>query len=191
MDDPDTPPLPDEFFRRPVTEVAIALIGTCLSVSGVGGIIVETEAYHHLDPAAHSFAGPTVRNGTMFGPTGCAYIYRSYGLHWCINVVCGPEPGSAVLIRALQPTCGIEIMQQRRNTTVLRDLCRGPGRLCRALGIDKSLDGMPFNADTLKIQAGIASGTVVNGRRVGITRAIDTLWRYCLIDSPYLSKPIL
>src|ERR1700688_4948134 len=118
------------FFARSVHEVAPDLIGTTLLVNGVGGIIVEVEAYHHTDPAAHSYGGPTLRNAVMFGPPGFAYVYRSYGIHWCLNFVCEEEgSASAVLIRALEPTAGLAAMPRRRGLSEPRALCSGPGKL--------------------------------------------------------------
>src|SRR6201994_3829281 len=141
MPEPSKPPqlgklLTRRFFARSVHDVAPDLIGATLLFNGVGGTIVEVEAYHHTDPAAHSYRGPTPRNLVMFGPPGFVYVYRSYGIHWCVNFVC-EETGSAsaVLIRALAPTVGLAAMRRRRGLTADRLLCAGPGRLCEALGI--------------------------------------------------------
>src|SRR5438552_3348813 len=135
-------PLKRSFFDRSVHEVAPDLIGATLLVNGIGGIIVEVEAYHHTDPAAHSFRGPTLRNAVMFGPPGFAYVYRSYGMHWCVNFVCEAEgSASAVLIRALEPTDGIAAMRRRRGIAEARLLCSGPGRLCEALAITDAQNG--------------------------------------------------
>src|SRR5215831_7726251 len=138
------PRLRRSFFDRPVLDVAPELIGATLLVDGVGGVIVELEAYHHTDPAAHSFGGRTERNAVMFGPAGFVYVYRSYGIHWCLNFVCEPAgSASAVLIRALEPTTGLAIMQRRRHTTDVRLLCSGPGRLCQALAVTRAHNGLP------------------------------------------------
>ena len=181
--------LPHAFFARPAASVARELIGATLLVDGVGGIIVETEAYDHEDPASHSYAGPTRRNAAMFGPPGHAYVYRSYGLHWCLNVVCGAQPlGAAVLIRALQPVAGIDVMQHRRGQTVPALLCSGPGRLTQALGVTGAHDGLPLNAAPFSLLAGRPDGAVVSGPRIGITRGVETLWRFGLAGSPFLSR---
>src|ERR1700740_3482155 len=147
-------PLTRAFFDRSVHEVAPDLIGATLLVNGVGGLIVEVEAYHHTDPAAHSFRGPTPRNRVMFGPPGFAYLYRSYGIHWCVNFVCEEEgSASAVLIRALQPTHGIPAMRRRRRLHDERSLCSGPGRLTEALGITGAYNGMALDAPPIRLYA--------------------------------------
>src|SRR5512146_2223463 len=139
------PKLRRSFFDRPVLKVARELIGATLLVNGVGGRIVEVEAYHHTEPAAHSYRGRTDRNAVMFGPPGCAYVYRSYGIHWCLNFVCEAEgSASAVLIRALEPLRGIAAMQRRRGLPDARALCSGPGKLCEALGVSYRDNGLPL-----------------------------------------------
>ena len=180
------PPLPAGFFDRPAPDVAHDLIGTTLLVAGVGGMLVETEAYDREDPASHSFRGPTVRNAAMFGPAGHAYIYRSYGLHWCLNLVC--LPGSAVLIRALEPLASIEAMRQRRNALDVRRLCSGPGRLCQALGVTGALDGRKLDHPPFALRDRHAQMPVAAGPRIGITRGIRTPWRFSLSDSRFLSR---
>lgn len=178
------------FFDRPVLEVAADLIGATLLFNGAGGIIVEAEAYHHTDPAAHSFNGRTARNAVMFGPPGFAYVYRSYGIHWCVNAVCEPEgSASAVLIRALQPTHGIDAMKRRRGVEDERLLCSGPGRLCQALGITREQDGLPLDRTPFELRARTALPDIATGVRIGITKAADLPWRFGLRGSPYLSKP--
>ncbi|SFP48408.1 DNA-3-methyladenine glycosylase [Sphingomonas rubra] len=177
------------FFDRPVLDVARALIGATLTVDGVSGTIVETEAYHAGDPAAHSFAGRTARNAAMFGPPGRAYVYRSYGLHWCMNVVGGAEEAAAVLIRALEPTMGLEIMAARRGTADPRLLCSGPGRLCQALGITGAMDGSPLDAPPFALVLTDATPPLLVGPRIGITRAADEPWRFGLAGSRFLSRP--
>jgi DNA-3-methyladenine glycosylase len=182
-------PLKRAFFARSVHEVAPDLIGATLLVSGVGGVIVEVEAYHHTDPAAHSFRGPTPRNSVMFGPPGFAYVYRSYGIHWCVNFVC-EETGSAsaVLIRALQPTHGIAAMRRRRGLHDERSLCSGPGKLTQALGITMAHNELPLDAPPIVLHARLAKPEVIAGVRIGITKAVDLPWRYGLKDSKFLSK---
>ncbi|MFD2180843.1 DNA-3-methyladenine glycosylase [Rhodoplanes azumiensis] len=178
------------FFDRSVHRVAPDLIGATLLVDGVGGVIVEVEAYHHTDPAAHSYIGRTARNAVMFGPPGHAYVYRSYGIHWCVNAVCEPEgSASAVLIRAIAPTEGIETMRARRGVADDRLLCAGPGRLCEALGITRALDGAPLDAPPFVLLARRGTPEIVAGPRIGITKAADRPWRYGLKGSPFLSKP--
>lgn len=184
------PALPRTFFHRPAPVVARDLIGTTLLVDGVGGTVVETEAYARDDPASHSFVGRTPRNASMFGPTGHAYVYRSYGIHWCLNLVCDAETlGSAVLIRALQPTAGVELMAQRRGVADLRLLCSGPGRLCQALGVTKALDGLPLDAPPFALEDRSGPSRIAEGRRIGITQAVETPWRFCLSGSQFLSRP--
>jgi DNA-3-methyladenine glycosylase len=182
-------PLKRAFFGRSVHEVAPDLIGATLLVKGVGGVIVEVEAYHHTDPAAHSFRGPTPRNGVMFGPPGFAYVYRSYGIHWCVNFVC-EEAGSAsaVLIRALQPTHGIPAMRRRRGLHDERSLCSGPGKLTQALGITMAHNELPLDAPPIALHARVEKPEIVAGVRIGITKAVDLPWRYGLKDSKFLSK---
>jgi DNA-3-methyladenine glycosylase len=183
-------PLTRAFFSRSVLDVAPDLIGAILLVNGVGGRLVEVEAYHHTDPAAHSFHGPTARNAVMFGPPGFVYVYRSYGIHWCLNFVCEPKgSASAVLIRAIEPTTGLPLMRRRRGTADERLLCSGPGRLCEALKITGADNGSALNAPPFKLLARTTSVEVVAGPRIGLTKAVDKPWRYGLKDSRFLSKP--
>lgn len=182
--------LRNRFFERSVHDVAPELIGATLLVAGVGGLIVEVEAYHHTDPAAHSFRGPTPRNAVMFGPAGYAYVYRSYGIHWCFNVVCEAEgSASAVLIRALQPTHGVAAMRGRRGVDDDRSLCSGPGKLAQALAITNRHDGLPLDAPPFVIHARTEIPEIVAGLRIGITKAADLPWRYGMKGSRFLSKP--
>ncbi|CAO4152533.1 DNA-3-methyladenine glycosylase [Methylorubrum aminovorans] len=176
------------FFDRPAAPVAAELIGWRLLADGVGGVIVETEAYDRTDPASHSFAGPTPRNASMFGPPGRAYVYRSYGLHWCLNLVC--ETGSAVLLRALEPTAGLEAMRARRGLDAPRLLCAGPGRLAQALGIDRSHDGLPLDRAPFTWVAPVGHVSVAATTRIGISRGIEAPWRFLVPGSPYLSRPL-
>jgi DNA-3-methyladenine glycosylase len=178
------------FFNRSVHAVAPELIGATLTFNGVGGVIVEVEAYHHTEPAAHSYRGQTPRNAVMFGPAGYAYVYRSYGIHWCVNFVC-EETGSAsaVLIRALEPTRGLPAMRRRRGLADARLLCSGPGRLCEALGITVAHSGLALDAPPFALRARETTPEIVAGVRIGITKAAELPWRYGLKDSRYLSKP--
>jgi DNA-3-methyladenine glycosylase len=177
------------FFARSVHEVAPDLIGTTLLVNGVGGIIVEVEAYHHTDPAAHSFRGPTARNAVMFGPPGFVYVYRSYGIHWCVNFVCEKEgSASAVLIRALEPTHGLAAMRRRRHLSDERTLCSGPGKLTEALGITGGHNALALDASPFALFTRTARPEIVSGLRIGITKAVDLPWRYGLKGSKFLSK---
>jgi DNA-3-methyladenine glycosylase len=183
-------PLKRAFFARSVHEVAPDLIGATLLVDGVGGVIVEVEAYHHTEPAAHSFRGPTPRNLVMFGPPGFAYVYRSYGIHWCINFVCEKAgSASAVLVRALEPTHGIPAMRRRRRLHDERSLCSGPGKLTEALGITEAHNGLPLDVPPIALQARVGTVEVVRGVRIGITKAVELPWRYGLKGSKFLSKP--
>jgi DNA-3-methyladenine glycosylase len=178
------------FFDRSVHKVAPELIGVTLLVDGVGGVIVEVEAYHHTDPAAHSYVGPTERNAVMFGPPGFAYVYRSYGIHWCLNFVCERErSASAVLIRALEPTAGLAAMRRRRGTSESRTLCSGPGKLGQALGIDRRFNGLALDRTPFELLARSFEPEIVTGPRIGISKAVDLPWRYGLKGSPFLSRP--
>ena len=185
-----SPRLRRAFFDRSVHEVAPELIGATLLLEGVGGTIVEVEAYHHTEPAAHSYIGRTERNAVMFGPAGFAYVYRSYGIHWCLNFVC-EEAGSAsaVLIRALEPTHGLPAMRRRRGLHDERALCSGPGKLCEALAVTHEQNGLPLDRAPFELRARNGVPGVVTGVRIGITKAAEKLWRYGLKGSPFVSKP--
>ena len=183
-------PLKRSFFDRSVHEVAPDLIGATLLVNGIGGLIVEVEAYHHTDPAAHSFRGPTPRNKVMFGPPGFTYVYRSYGIHWCLNFVCEEEgSASAVLIRALEPTHGIAAMHRRRGLHGERSLCSGPGKLTEALGITIAHSELPLDRPPFALHARTGKANIISGVRIGITKAADLPWRYGMQGSKFLSKP--
>ena len=178
-----------EFFARTVHEVAPELIGTTLLVDGVGGKVVEVEAYDQDDPASHGFRGLTARTASMFGPPGHAYVYRSYGVHWCLNLVCAEEGrAEAALVRALEPTHGLETMRERRGLEATRALCSGPGKLCQALGITRVLDGLPLDEPPFELVARESEPPLAVGSRIGITRAIEQPWRYGLAGSPFLSR---
>ena len=183
--------IPRAFFARPVLEVAEELIGATFLVDGVGGKVVEVEAYHHEDPAAHGYRGRTERNATMFGPPGHAYVYRSYGIHWCVNFVCEPEGvADAVLIRALEPMHKLSLMRRRRGVEDERRLCSGPGRLCQALAITGAHDGLALDRPPFRLEPRTEKPDVVRGPRVGISRATDLPWRYGLAGSRYLSRTL-
>jgi DNA-3-methyladenine glycosylase len=178
------------FFNRSVHEVAPDLIGATFLVDGVGGIIVEVEAYHHTEPAAHSYKGLTPRNAVMFGPAGFIYVYRSYGIHWCVNFVCeAAGSASAILVRALEPTHGIPAMRRRRGLHDERLLCSGPGKLTEALGITHAYNGVPLDAPPIALRARAAKPDIVTGVRIGLTKAVELPWRYGLRGSKFLSKP--
>lgn len=181
-----------DLFALDAPDCARALIGWTLLVDGVGGVIVETEAYDRADPASHSFRGPTARNAAMFGPVGRAYVYRIYGVHWCLNVVCGTEgSGQAVLIRALEPTHGLDQMRVRRGGAADRALCSGPGKLCQALGVTGGHDGQALRAAPFSlIPATEAPAPILSGPRIGVTKGVETPWRFCLESSPWLSRPL-
>ena len=177
------------FFNRSVHAVAPELIGASLLFNGVGGEIVEVEAYHHTDPAAHSYGGPTPRNVVMFGPPGYAYVYRSYGIHWCLNFVCEEEgSASAVLIRALEPAHGLPVMRRRRGLNDERALCSGPGKVCQALDVSIAHNALPLDAAPFALHAPTLKPNVVTDVRIGITKAADLPWRYGLKSSRYVSK---
>jgi DNA-3-methyladenine glycosylase len=178
-----------EFFARSVHEVAPDLIGCTLLVEGVGGPIVEVEAYDHEDPASHAFRGETARNRSMFGRPGHAYVYRSYGIHWCLNLVCEKTGvAAAVLVRALEPVHGVDEMCARRNLDERRLLCSGPGRLCQALAVTGEHDGLTLDRAPFELRARDGEPEIVTGPRVGITQAAELPWRYGLAGSSYLSR---
>lgn len=182
----DEASLDTAFFSRPPEAVARDLIGATLIYGDAGGMIVETEAYHSGDPASHSFRGQTLRNAAMFGPPGTAYVYRIYGMHWCLNFVC--MPGSAVLIRALEPTIGLDRMAERRGGLAPRLLASGPGRLCAALGITRDDDGKSLFEPPFALLANTEERNVLVGPRIGITKAVEEPLRFGLEGSPYLSR---
>ena len=187
---PLPPKLRRSFFDRPVLEVAPELIGATLLVNGAGGVIVEVEAYHHTDPAAHSYTGQTERNAVMFGPAGYAYVYRSYGIHWCLNFVCeAAGSASAVLIRALEPRLGIAAMRRRRGVADERALCSGPGKLCQALAVTHRYNSLPLDRAPFELRARQETPDIAVGVRIGISKATEKPWRFGLKNSRFLSKP--
>jgi DNA-3-methyladenine glycosylase len=178
-----------EFFARSVHEIAPDLIGITLLVDGVGGRVVEVEAYDQEDPASHGYRGRTPRNEAMFGPPGHAYVYRSYGVHWCLNLVCGQEgTAEAVLVRALEPTEGIDVQRRRRGVSELRALSSGPGKLCQALGITREHNGLPLDAPPFRLEPRTEVPEIVTGPRIGITRATELSWRYLEAGSEFVSR---
>jgi DNA-3-methyladenine glycosylase len=182
-------PMPID-FNAPSDEVAQRLIGAIVSFDGVGGRIVETEAYDREDPASHSFSGPTPRNASMFGPPAHAYVYRSYGIHWCLNFVCREAGhGAGVLIRAIEPLTGLDLMRERRGLEPLRLLCSGPGRVAQALGITHQHNGMSLLEPPFEIEAPEQVFEIVTGPRIGISKAMDVPWRFGLAGSKFFSKP--
>jgi DNA-3-methyladenine glycosylase len=181
-----------DFFGRSVHELAPELIGATLLVDGIGGRIVEVEAYDQQDPASHSYRGRTARNAVMFGPPGHAYVYRSYGIHWCLNLVCGEEGvPEAALIRALEPTHGLDVQRARRGLDDVRALCSGPGKLCQALGVTREHDGLPLDVPPFRLEERAQVPEIILGPRIGITRGTELLWRYGEAGSPYLSRGLL
>lgn len=177
-------------FMGDAPAVARTLIGAVLLVDGVGGRIVETEAYDREDPASHSHSGPTPRNQAMFGPPGRAYVYRSYGIHWCLNFVCREEGhGAGVLIRAIEPLQGIAVMCERRGLHDLRLLCSGPGRVGQALAIQHAFNGHRLDVKPFEVLAADRPHDIVVGPRIGISKAADVPWRYGLAGSKFFSRP--
>jgi DNA-3-methyladenine glycosylase len=183
--------LPADLFARSVHEVAPELIGATLLFDGAGGRIVEVEAYDQEDPASHGYRGRTARNASMFGPPGHAYVYRSYGIHWCLNLVCeAVGVANAILVRALEPTQSLGVMRKRRGVEDPRLLCSGPGRLCQALGITREHDGLTLDRPPFRLEPRTERPKIVRGPRIGISRAADLPWRYGLAGSRYLSRPL-
>ena len=179
-------------FLQPSCMLAPALIGVTLLINGVGGRIVETEAYDELDPASHTFSGPNARNAAMFGPPGCAYVYRSYGIHWCLNFVCQEAGhGAGVLIRAIEPTHGLDVMRARRGQQAERLLCAGPGRLGQALAVGPEMAGWPLTTAPFALLQPVQPEAIalVAGPRIGISKAREQPWRFGLAHSAWLSRP--
>ena len=174
------------WFARPAPELARRLLGCELAIGGVAGVIVECEAYTRDDPASHSFRGPTARNAAMFGPSGCAYVYRAYGIHWMFNLVA--EDGGAVLVRALEPTRGIDEMRRRRGVDEVAKLCSGPGKLAQALALDRGLDGRA-ESDGFSLRRVRRVPRATESRRIGITKAVDVPWRFSEAGSRFVSRP--
>jgi DNA-3-methyladenine glycosylase len=182
-----------DFFDRSVHDVARELIGCTLLHGGAGGVIVETESYDEDDPACHGYNGPTARNEVLFGPPGVAYVYFSYGVHNLLNAVCEPQGrAAAVLIRALEPTVGVEAMARRRGRSELRELCSGPGKLTQALGVGLDANGLPLSKPPFEVRGREAAWhgvEIAAGPRIGITRAADYPWRFCAAGNEHLSRP--
>lgn len=192
--DPSTKRLTPDFFDRSVHQVARELIGCRLFFEGCGGVIVETESYERDDPACHAYVGLTERTEVLFGPPGRAYVYLSYGIHSLLNAVAEPEgEAAAVLIRALQPTVGIEAMRARRGDRPDHELCSGPGKLTEALGIGLDSNGADLSADPFLLLPPEETwqGEVLTGPRVGISKAVERPWRFCAADSPHVSRPLI
>jgi DNA-3-methyladenine glycosylase len=180
------------FFARSVHEVARDLVGCRLFYDGRGGIVVETESYERDDPACHAYVGLTKRTEVLFGPPGRAYVYLSYGIHSLLNAVAEPEgEAAAVLFRALEPTDGLDAMRARRGARPDTDLCSGPGKLTEALGIDLADNGADLERDPFCLlqREPDWNGEIIAGPRVGITKAVERPWRFCLADSPHVSRP--
>lgn len=181
------------FYDRPVLEVAPALIGCVVEFGAGAGVIVETEAYHECEPACHAYVGLTPRTRVLFGPPGRAYVYRSYGIHALLNAVCEAEGvGAAVLIRALQPTCGIEQMRLRRSMEQVQDLCSGPGKLTQALGIELVENDTDLTAGPIVIrppEGAWREQPITAGERIGINHAVDLPWRFCATGNRNVSRP--
>jgi DNA-3-methyladenine glycosylase len=180
-----------DFFARPVVEVARDLVGCTVVHGPTAGVIVETEAYHHSEPACHAYVGVTPRTLTLFGPPGLAYVYRSYGIHALLNAVCEDEDvGAAVLIRALEPIEGLDLMRERRGLERPQDLCSGPGKLTQALGIGLELNGTSLQDGPIRLLARSSGAPeMAVGTRIGITRAVELPWRFCALGSPHVSRP--
>jgi DNA-3-methyladenine glycosylase len=177
-------------FQRSAPIVARQLIGATLLLNGVGGVIVETEAYDEAEPASHSFPGPTLRNSVLFGPPGRAYVYLSYGIHWCLNIACREAGhGAGVLIRAMEPTSGIATMKRRRHQTDIRKLCAGPGQLGQALAITRAVNGKRIDVRPFSLVPATVRPKVVRGPRIGISKAIELNWRFGLSGSAFVSRP--
>ena len=177
-------------FYASAEVVARELIGAVVLIDGVGGRIVETEAYDREDPASHAFSGPTERNAAMFGPPAHAYVYRSYGIHWCLNFVCREEGhGAGVLIRAIEPLAGLDVMRERRDAEDITALCSGPGKLCQALDVTRAFNGRPLAQPPFRLEAAPPGLPIIAGPRIGISKAMDVPWRFGLAGSRFFSRP--